>query len=113
MEVVAGIVEIGDADGVVELHVALPVNAASGGSDLDVEDDVSEYGIIEDLVDKRGPEESDLDCGDLVLVGEEDGEHVVAGRTRHDGDGTEYGRRKREGEESSRVENYTKNGPTR
>lgn len=74
------VLEVREARGAVELHVALPVDGACGRRDLDVDDDVAEDLVGEDFAEVVGPEEGLLEGSADVVVGEEDSEHVVAGR---------------------------------
>lgn len=74
------VLDVAEAGGAVELHVALPVNGACGWGNLDVDDDVAEYLVGEDLAQVVSPEYCLLQGSADVVVGEEDSEHVVAGR---------------------------------
>lgn len=76
------VLDIAEAGGAVELHVALPVNGAGGRGNLDVDYDVAEYLVAENLVEVVGPGDCLLQGSADVVVGEEDSEHVVAGRHR-------------------------------
>lgn len=74
------VLDVAEAGGAIELHVALPVDGAGGRGNLDVDDDVAENLVGEDLGQVVGPEDCLLQGSADVVVGEEDSEHVVAGR---------------------------------
>lgn len=78
------LLEVGDEGGARQLAVALPVDAFGRGADFDVDDDELVDGVREDVAEHVGLEDGLFQRGEVLVVGEEDGEHIVARRSHDD-----------------------------